>query len=153
MFSSSKVVADGAVSFYLDRWVTTRVARVSSGLEVCTEFDDFNSEHVRRRSTACRQPSGRLVVDGQFHCFVSKACDAVPYCPVRAESDVYTQGTKVAESTNIAASFYREIQSVGNATSFEAEIICYKGDLPVVRWMDKCRGMCINILNPTVITN
>lgn len=65
-------MADGSVAFYLDRWVTTRIAKISSGIEVCTEFNEGNNEHVRRRLKASLQPSGGLIVRDQFHCFVSK---------------------------------------------------------------------------------
>lgn len=68
----SKAVADGAIGYFLDRWVTTRVAKVSCGLQICSNFDTRNPEHRQRQHLKQKEPSGQVVLGGQFRCFVSK---------------------------------------------------------------------------------
>ncbi|TDL25780.1 hypothetical protein BD410DRAFT_813480 [Rickenella mellea] len=114
--NTSKAVADGAVGYYLDRWVTARVAKLSCGTNFCTDFDPKNSEHTKRKSATYRQPSGRLVVPNQFYCFVAK-------------------GTKVSETSVVKKGFFWEITSP-STTAFQTTMLSYNGDLPVPHWMD-----------------
>jgi hypothetical protein len=44
----NKAVSDGAISFYLDHYVRTRIAKVTYGSKVTVPYDDSNPEHVKR---------------------------------------------------------------------------------------------------------
>ena len=46
MVASSKAVANGAISYYLDHVVSARVARFSTGVDYCEPFDPANAERV-----------------------------------------------------------------------------------------------------------
>lgn len=61
--------------------------------------------------------------------------------PWTDDHSLVKQGTKVAETTTIITSFFREITSLESAVAFDSDIICYKGDLPVPRWIDTCQGV------------
>ncbi|KIL55234.1 hypothetical protein M378DRAFT_134237 [Amanita muscaria Koide BX008] len=61
-----KEVADGAVSWYLDRCVSARVARYSYGVAVDLEFDPSNPEHACRESTKFTYVNGKSFIPGGF---------------------------------------------------------------------------------------
>ncbi|THH08786.1 hypothetical protein EW145_g2475 [Phellinidium pouzarii] len=54
---SAKAVADGAISFYLDQFVTSRVARLSYGIPIHCDYDPKNTEHIRHKKDFCIWPS------------------------------------------------------------------------------------------------
>jgi hypothetical protein len=62
----NKAVADGAVSFYLDHYVTVRVASFNYGVICAEPFNNANPAHLRRLSTLITRPSGREVIP---HCW------------------------------------------------------------------------------------
>ncbi|KAM6502907.1 hypothetical protein JOM56_002884 [Amanita muscaria] len=61
-----KEVADGAVSWYLDRFVSARVAKYSYGVTVEEEFNPENPEHVRREGTVFACANGKFCIPGGF---------------------------------------------------------------------------------------
>ena len=47
-FISNKTVADGAISYYIDHFVQTRVSKLTYGCEGSIEYDSRNPEHQKR---------------------------------------------------------------------------------------------------------
>ncbi|KAM6497400.1 hypothetical protein JOM56_007873 [Amanita muscaria] len=68
----NKAVADGAVSYYLDHYVTARVSKYSYGLGIYTTFDPTNPEHARRRSTKFMDADGKYCMPGEFDTILKK---------------------------------------------------------------------------------
>ena len=62
----AKAVANGAVSFYLDHYVTARVAKVSYGFQGSTSYFPDDPEHARRSQNVWARPSGREMISGGF---------------------------------------------------------------------------------------
>lgn len=50
VYYSNKAVSDGAISFHLDHYVRTRVARVTYGCRIHKMYDSQNADHVKRAS-------------------------------------------------------------------------------------------------------
>ncbi|KAM6493771.1 hypothetical protein JOM56_010132, partial [Amanita muscaria] len=67
-----KAVAEGAVSYYLDHYVTTRVARLSYGVMTSHLFNDKNPEHLDRESTKLTQANGKSYIPGIFDTILIK---------------------------------------------------------------------------------
>ncbi|KIL54233.1 hypothetical protein M378DRAFT_92937, partial [Amanita muscaria Koide BX008] len=65
-------VADGAVSYYLDHYVTDRVSKYSYGLRVSAIFDPTDPEHVRRGNTKYMQADGKYYIPGTFSTILKK---------------------------------------------------------------------------------
>lgn len=63
---SNKAVADGAISFYLDHFVTTRVAKYTYGIPCNVPYDPSKPEHLSRASDCFTGPSGKIKVPGAF---------------------------------------------------------------------------------------
>jgi hypothetical protein len=62
----NKAVSDGAVSFYLNRRVRGRVARMAYGIMGYRYYDPEDCEHHARRSQLIKDARGDLVLP---HCF------------------------------------------------------------------------------------
>ena len=78
VFFRNKAVADGAVSFYLDRCVAVRIATSTFGIECLTSFNEEDPEHIARSDKAIIRPSGRVVLPDYFDVILKK----VSWCSV-----------------------------------------------------------------------
>ncbi|KAJ3522826.1 hypothetical protein NMY22_g11715 [Coprinellus aureogranulatus] len=88
---ANKAVSSGAVSFYLDNLVTSRVARATYGATACVVFDIDNPHHQQRWGRVEPHPvTGEWVLPGMF----------VP---------VLSKGTKVDIEREFRQSFCRDV--------------------------------------------
>ncbi|KAM6497434.1 hypothetical protein JOM56_007907 [Amanita muscaria] len=107
----NKAVADGAVSYYLDHYVSVRVSRYSYGIEIILPFDPMDPEHARHENTKFMYPNGKYYIPGTF-------------------STILKKGTAVSEETE----FRRPYQPLFTPEDFSqwAESItslqCYRGE-------------------------
>jgi hypothetical protein len=62
----NKAVAHGAVSYYLDHRVTTRVSKYTFGVRCGTPYDPDDPEHIERESTKYRSASGVWYIPNAF---------------------------------------------------------------------------------------
>ena len=68
----SKAVANGAVSFYLQHFVSARVMKMTYGTEVNVEYRSSNPEHYARRHSIVVRPSGRSVLRHAYSSILKK---------------------------------------------------------------------------------
>jgi hypothetical protein len=73
-----KAVAEGAVSFQLDHFVSVRVARTTYGKDCAVPLDMTNLQHIRRSHTILTYPSGNKVVPDAFDVILAKVCPSAP---------------------------------------------------------------------------
>jgi hypothetical protein len=69
---SNKAVADGAVSFYIDHLVSSRVARATYGIQVYTQYDPQDAEHQARKHTKFIDAAGHQSIPDQFSSILIK---------------------------------------------------------------------------------
>ncbi|KAJ7578246.1 hypothetical protein C8J56DRAFT_969497 [Mycena floridula] len=112
----NKAVADGAVSFYLDHFVTERVSKVTYGTEYDVDYDAGDPEHLARASDS-------------FTCF--DGAERIP----SGFSILLAKDTLVSETTEFRESFARS-QTEITQTIFTDDILCYRGRDPNPRWID-----------------
>ena len=62
----AKAVANGAVSFYINHYVTARVAKVSYGIGGSINYVPGDREHARRSQNRWTRPSGLEMISGAF---------------------------------------------------------------------------------------
>ncbi|KAI1793701.1 hypothetical protein LXA43DRAFT_201572 [Ganoderma leucocontextum] len=105
---TNKAVAHGAVSFYLDRFVSSRVMKVTYGTEFSVEYDPDDPEHFARRYQQAVRPSGRVYLPSAFSIILQK-------------------GTRVREKEEISESFFQEARESRTLNSISCDVICYKG--------------------------
>lgn len=68
----SKAVADGAISFYLDHFVRTRVAKVTYGAFANALYNPHNPEHRERESDTFLSMAGEKRIQGSFTIILPK---------------------------------------------------------------------------------
>ncbi|KAF7982970.1 hypothetical protein HWV62_24558 [Athelia sp. TMB] len=68
----NKAVADGALSFYLDHKVSSRVASKTFGVEIITRFDPHNRDHDCRSSKIFIDPTGEEYIPDVFDTILPK---------------------------------------------------------------------------------
>ncbi|KAF8552723.1 hypothetical protein OG21DRAFT_1511130 [Imleria badia] len=71
-----KAVPDGALSFFLDNLVKSRVARATYGTTYADIVDTSNPEHVSRKATWCPSATGLLMVPNGFQGILRKGVQA-----------------------------------------------------------------------------
>ncbi|KIL64018.1 hypothetical protein M378DRAFT_642370 [Amanita muscaria Koide BX008] len=82
----NKAVADGAVSYYVDRYVSARIAKYSYGVNVNIPFDPADPGHVRRKSTKFTDSDGKDRIPGIFSTILEKGTTVMEEKPF---SEVY----------------------------------------------------------------
>ncbi|KAI9060753.1 hypothetical protein FKP32DRAFT_1577403 [Trametes sanguinea] len=122
---TSKAVAEGAVSFYLEGFVSARVIKMTYGTEVNVEYDESDPEHRPRKHKRITRSSGRQVLPGAFSTIISK---------VRTQ-DRY-QGTRVLEEEERSQSYVKESREARGLNSVSAEIMGYRGIKRDPCWKD-----------------
>jgi len=113
----SKPVADGAVSFYIDHLVTSRVARATYGVRVYSHYNRQDPEHHARRHTQFNDAAGHPSIPHQF-------------------SSILMKGTQVSELREFRSHYYSLQKSRSVFNTHSVKIISYKGDLKEPRWLD-----------------
>ncbi|PPQ99002.1 hypothetical protein CVT24_003484 [Panaeolus cyanescens] len=113
----SKAVADGAVSFYLDRFVTARIAKFDYGTEIKRIYDVMDPAHQSRADGVMVDCLGRPYLLGAF-------------------SRVLSKGTKVKNAQQFRAGYRQESLSADQLRKVKVPIICYRGDMSL-DWFDE----------------
>ena len=70
----NKAVASGAVSFFLDHFVSSRVMKMSYGTSSCVRYDPDDPEHYARRHRKHVQPSGQVALRHRFDTILKEVC-------------------------------------------------------------------------------
>ncbi|KAI0750426.1 hypothetical protein C8Q74DRAFT_1452763 [Fomes fomentarius] len=115
---TSKAVAIGAVSFYIDNFVKARVMQFTYGIEVQVNYDASDPDHYARRHTKYTTPSGREVVNQRFSTILEKGT------VIRDREEVFKQH------------YFRESHSSHTLNSISTDVICYRGESTDPEWMD-----------------
>ncbi|KAM6497433.1 hypothetical protein JOM56_007906 [Amanita muscaria] len=116
----NKAVADGAVSYYLDHYVTARVSRYSYGKKVIRSFYPTNPEHARRESTKFMYANGEYYIPGGFDTILKK-------------------GTTVSEETQFRRTYHPMFtpEEFSQLTESISGLECYRGEAKSPpKWID-----------------
>ena len=63
---SNKAVAVGAISFYVDHFVTGRISKFTYGAACSAPYNFFNSEHRKREHLSFLNPAGERRIPDYF---------------------------------------------------------------------------------------
>jgi hypothetical protein len=69
---SNKAVSDGAISFFLDHYVRTRVAKVAYGTKISVPYNEHDQEHVKRLAFKTIGWDGFPRLEAAYDVFVPK---------------------------------------------------------------------------------
>ncbi|KAI0773051.1 hypothetical protein BD413DRAFT_656213 [Trametes elegans] len=117
---TSKAVAEGGVSFYLEHFVSARVIKLTYGTVVNIDYDSRDPDHVSRSFGKIVRPSGRVVIPDSFSAILTKRA----------------KGTRVRGNEEMSRSYFKESREVKTLDKMYAEIICYRGKKEDPRWID-----------------
>ncbi|KAF9523699.1 hypothetical protein CPB83DRAFT_862504 [Crepidotus variabilis] len=112
-----KAVSDGAISFYLDHYVHSRIAKVTYGIRKNTHFIPGDPEHQKRKHALYTDMEGRRRLKGAF-------------------APIITKGTRVQELERFTFPFQRTKTSPEEVTNIRTNLWCYRGDDVAPKWMD-----------------
>lgn len=134
---SPKAVADGAILFYIDGHVTSRLAPITIGAPLGVLFNAFEPDYVRRTKHHCTLSSGRIVVTGGFDVLLEKVI-SLPrsyHCLRLIIGIGYCQGTFVTEETEIWRPFSYE--ATATLSNLSLDVIAYTGRGKPPKWIDE----------------
>ncbi|KAK0434111.1 hypothetical protein EV421DRAFT_1717855 [Armillaria borealis] len=118
----NKAVSEGAISFYLDHFVRSRISRYIYGSKMYTPFNREDLEHRRCADKTFVAANGKTSLDNQFDIILSK--------------DV-----RMSEETEFRKSYFKYAEALAKLSTIEDEIIYYRGTCKTPRWMDTEEAM------------
>ncbi|KAG7450059.1 uncharacterized protein BT62DRAFT_928843 [Guyanagaster necrorhizus] len=118
----NKAVADGAVSFYIDHAVNSRMSRYTYGSKEFTSYERSMLEHRRRSDKAYVAANGELSLGDQFDVILPK-------------------GILVSETTEFRHTYHLYSETLQDLMSISDDVVCYRGSKKDPRWMDTDEAM------------
>ncbi|KDR69807.1 hypothetical protein GALMADRAFT_77195 [Galerina marginata CBS 339.88] len=116
---ANKAVADGAISFYLDHFVQTRMSKFTCGVICRVPYDEKDSEHQKRVATKHTCPlTGETRLPDMFSVILSK-------------------NTQVSETKEFRARYYQVSANRSDFQIFSSSVWCYRGSLEQPKWRDQ----------------
>ncbi|GJE96029.1 heat shock protein 70 family protein [Phanerochaete sordida] len=114
---TNKAVAEGAASFFLTSFVSTRIAQFTYGVVFNKTFLEYDPEHLQRRHLLQHRPSGRVSLPDGYRVYISK-------------------GARIKDDAEIRFNFFRESTRSRGLKRISAEITAYRGEGTAPRWVD-----------------
>ncbi len=71
-FHRNKAVANGAVYFFLEHYVSARVMKMTYGTDINVTYEADNPEHKARSHLKIVRPSGRVALNDAFSTIIQK---------------------------------------------------------------------------------
>lgn len=132
----NKAVSDGAISFYLDHFVRTRVSKLSYGTCCWAIYNNSDPEHVKRKANIAIDLAGRVMLDNCFGVLLLKvtypqSIRSQNLCV--CDSLYYQQNTQITENKEFRYSLTFNTQ---NVKEISVPFSCYRGELDDPKWKD-----------------
>ncbi|KDR70823.1 hypothetical protein GALMADRAFT_254436 [Galerina marginata CBS 339.88] len=113
----NKAVSDGAISFYLNHFVRTRISKFTYGVFCSVLFNPNNPDHRNRSSNSFHSVSGNRRIGGRFDVILPK-------------------NTQVLETKGFTQSYTRTSTTKSAFSKSVFDIMCYRGRNPNPMWKD-----------------
>jgi hypothetical protein len=129
----NKAVADGAVSFYLDHFVSARIAKNTDGVKVLVQYQPQNAEHRTRSMSLQRSASGEWEVPNGFSAILQKAS-----CLRTSRFTVLTRqkNTRVSVEREFRQSYHLSDKMPTKLGAIKLPIYRYSGVNEDPQWID-----------------
>lgn len=132
----NKAVSDGAISFYLDGAVSSRMARATYGITGCTHYNPSKPEH-RKRS----------------HLITATWADGLPRLP-NAYFPIIARGTMVDATQEFSKPFVTQDAHAANLKKYSVVIVAYNGPAKDTNhWTDEEPGSYHSLCHVTADTS
>ncbi|KAJ7057214.1 hypothetical protein C8F01DRAFT_1061528 [Mycena amicta] len=113
----NKAVSDGAVSFYLDHYVSARFSKDTYGIKMRVPYEPSNSEHSRRSHLRFINANGEEFISNTF-------------------ASILRRGTRVSETEEFRRSFRQITPTIPDPWVFKVRILRYQGTNRDPQWLD-----------------
>lgn len=113
----NKAVSDGALSFYHDHFVRTRVSKITYGNFCHIPFDPAAPDHQQRLHKTFTSVSGNRRISDSFDVILPK-------------------NTQVSETKEFRKSYFRESESRNEFKGASFSVWCYRGAVASPKWKD-----------------
>ncbi|KAI0079324.1 hypothetical protein K474DRAFT_1659403 [Panus rudis PR-1116 ss-1] len=114
---TNKAVAEGAVSFFLEHFVTVRVIKAAYGTRHYVELDPDDANHMLRAPRSKYRLSGRRYIPDKFTMFLAN-------------------GSRIRENEEHAISLFIEAKHPSVLNLISSDIECYRGIDKKPEWTD-----------------
>jgi len=111
----NKAVSDGAISFYLDHFVRSRVSKVTYGSFWSIPYDSQDAEHRARSGDLVTFTSGRVMVNNSFIAILPK-------------------NTQVSETKEFRKEMCEEAYQKADFSVAGTSVWCYRGTIKEPKW-------------------
>ncbi|TFK63665.1 hypothetical protein BDN72DRAFT_902219 [Pluteus cervinus] len=119
---TNKAVADGATSFYIDHFVSTRIAKFHYGIRTKVRYNASQKDHVARRGESYIDVDGKTRISGGFDIILPKS-------------------STVNETKEFCKTFDHIKRDHVALQSIKIVLLRYRGSLDHPNWMDEDPGM------------
>ena len=128
--ASNKAVSDGAISFYVDRYVSSRISRYTFGVYLHDLYDPTNPEHIKRIRIKIEYPDHEERIAGLFSVILPKVSRARKYDIISSLVHVHSllKNTQVDELTEFRQTVSQSHQSKAHFENIFSTVSCYLGD-------------------------
>jgi hypothetical protein len=130
-------VSDGAISFYLDHYVRSRVAKVTYGYKASILYVDTDPEHAKRSGSVHTHADGLRYLHDGFRVVLPKVRLSVSVPLLMNATDHIGQNTQVSETKEFAQCNLTVTFTKTTAKSrVETQVVCYRGAEENPEWVD-----------------
>ena len=141
--SRNKAVADGALSFYFDHSVRSRVSRFTYGIPCRIRYDNNDIQHLLRFASSVISPGGDRKIPGAFDVILPKVGHLSVLCLTWILLIQYMQNTQTSETKEFRRAYFQENVSLSGLSRVTVSLDCYRGELANPRWKDIDAGMSL----------
>ena len=143
---SNKAVAQGAIAFFLDAIVTSRVSRHEYGIQVSVPYKPNDVQHAVRSSRAVFMADGIKRLPDAFSTILDEVC-----CRLAESCSRFltrSKGIRVSEMQEFRGLFFRFSESRRSLDQIKVTIKAYKGSSRNPHWIDCDPGQRVSRLAP-----
>ena len=135
-------MADGAISYYIDHFVQTRVSKLTYGSKSTVIYDPSKAEHRKRPTFRC--VSGAQHIDGVFWVLLSGVSYAFVLISGKKKTRLLTpfkcKNQQVPETNEISRKFHYDFGKLADISPFKSPVYCYRGIISNSSFMDTNPG-------------
>jgi len=138
-------VSDGAISFYLDHYVRSRVAKVTYGYKASILYIPSDSEHIKRCAALHTHADGLQYLHDGFRVVLPKVRPFSDFLRMTASDRL--QNTQVSETKEFAQNNLTVTFTTPSSKSHvETQVMCYRGTLENPEWTDSDPSTYFNLI-------
>ena len=142
---SNKAVAVGAVSYYLDNFVTGRISKFTYGASCDVHYQPSNLEHVRRGHKSYLNAAGDKLIPDYFQTMLLRVRH-LPLLLVLQYNLIPSQGTKVLEDRELRTTLCYVTDGAPQRQASQP-VLRYTGTSDTPEWRDTEPGSVFSFNN------